>query len=380
MKEANQPALNGIHLVETKKQLKQFIHFPYKLYANDEHWVPPLLLDEKMLVDVKKNPTYENIDTVFFIAEQNGEICGRIAAFDNKTYAEFHKENVGFFGFFECIDDQNVANLLLKVATDWLIQKGRTSVLGPFNPTMLDTIGFLTSGFDKDPVIKMPYSKDYYPKLLEGAGYDKAMDLYSYFVDKESVKLDRVERASDLILQRVQGLKVRYVNLSDFSNEAERFRQIFNLAWEKNWGFQPISKKVFEHLAKDLKMVLERDLAVVAEVNGKPVGFSVALPDYNFALKKLNGRLLPFGLFKLLYLKRKITKIRIALMGVLPEYQGKGIDVLMHKEAIVNGIKNGYRTAELGWVLESNMNMVRLAERMGAVIDKTYRIYGKSLA
>ncbi|NCQ11595.1 MAG: hypothetical protein GW809_05525 [Bacteroidetes bacterium] len=373
------PATHGVHIVSTKAQLKEFILFPYKHYKNEPNWVTPLLMDEKKLVDTKNNPTYEKIDAVFFLAEKNGEICGRIGAFNNHVYADYHNENVGFFGMFECIEDQAVASLLFKVAIDWLVEQGRTSILGPFNPTMLDTLGILIEGFDKDPVIMMPYTKSYYPKLIEGAGFEKAMDLFTYYVDKEMVNLERVEKASSLIMQRTKGLTVRYVNLKEFDREISIFRDIFNKAWAKNWGFQPISVKVFAKLAKDLKPVLEEDFAVIASVDGNPVGFSVAIPDYNFALKKINGRLLPFGLFKLLYLKRKITKIRIALMGIIPEYHGKGIDVMMHKEAIVNGIRKGYSSAELGWVLESNMNMVRLAERMGAVLDKKYRIYGKSI-
>jgi GNAT superfamily N-acetyltransferase len=375
----NNPETHGVHIVNTKAQLNDFVKFPYRHYQNEPNWVAPLLMDEKKLVDTKKNPTYENIEAAFFLAEKNGEICGRIAAFNNHVYADYHKENVGFFGMFECIDDQAVANLLLKVASDWLVQKGRTSILGPFNPTMLETLGFLTEGFDKDPAIMMPYTKSYYPKLLEGAGFEKAMDLFAYYVDKDMVNLERIEKASDLILQRTKGLKIRYANKKEYDKEIAIFRDIFNKAWAKNWGFQPVSEKIFANLAKELKPVLEEDFAVIASVDGVPVGFSVALPDYNYALKKINGRLLPFGLFKLLYLKRKITKIRIALMGVIPEYQGKGIDVMMHKEAIVNGIRKGYRSAELGWVLESNINMVRLAERMGAVLDKKYRIYGKPI-
>jgi len=373
------PATHGVHIVSSKAQIKEFVLFPYNHYQNEPHWFAPLLMDEKKLVDTKNNPIYENIEAAFFIAEKNGVICGRIAAFNNHVYADYHKENVGFFGMFECIDDQAVASLLFKVATDWLIEKGRTSILGPFNPTMLETLGILTEGFDKDPVIMMPYTKPYYPKLIEGAGFEKAMDLFTYYVDKEMVNFERVEKASDLIMRRTEGLSIRFCEKKHYDREIAIFREIFNKAWSKNWGFQPVSEKVFANLAKELKPILEEDLAVIAYVKDVPVGFSIAIPDYNFALKKINGRLLPFGIFKLLYLRRKITKIRIALMGIIPEYQGKGIDVIMHKEAIVNGIRRGYRSAELGWVLESNINMVRLAERMGAVLDKKYRIYGKSI-
>ncbi len=377
---ANSPQLNGVHLVTTKSQMRDFVLFPYSHYKNDEHWVAPLLMDEKKLIDVKKNPFYEEAEAAFFIAEKNGEIAGRIGVIDNHTYNKFHNENVGFFGFFECVDDQSVADLLLRVASDWLKQRGREKMMGPFNPSNMDTIGMLVDAFDKNPYVMMPYTKSYYPKLMEGAGLTKEMDMFAFIVTRDSVNFEHIDKGEALVRKRYPDLSIRKVNLSKMTQEVEIIKEIFNKAWAQNWGFHPVADKIFTKLGKDLKMVIDTDFAFIAEIGGKPIAFSIALPDFNQILKKINGRLLPVGLFKLLYYKRKINQMRVALMGVIPEYQGKGIDAIMHKQAIVNGLEKGYQSAELSWVLETNINMIRLAERVGAVVDKTYRVYSKSLS
>lgn len=369
------PELNGIIYVTTKKERKAFVEFPYKHYEQDKNWIPPLLMDQKMLINTEKNPFYNDAEIALFLAESNGKIAGRIAAIDNRKYNEFHSSNVGFFGFFECIDNQSVANLLFKVAYDWLKEKGREGMIGPANPGMMDEVGVLVEGYEYEPSILMPYNKDYYDKLIKGAGLTKAMDLLAFRVTKESLTLDRILRADDIVKRRIPGLNVRPVVLKEFDREVKIIREIYNQAWAKNWGFVPMSKEEFDHLAKDLKTIVDVDIAHVVEVNGEPVAFSIALPDFNQALKHTNGRLLPTGLFKLLYYSKKINAIRTALMGVIPEYQGKGIDAVLHKEAIVKGMKKGYTSSELGWVLEDNIDMVRVAERIGAKVEKVYRMY-----
>lgn len=369
------PELNGIIYVTSKKEKKAFIEFPYKHYKDEKNWIPPLLMDQKMLVNTEKNPFYNDAEIALFLAESNGKIAGRIAAIHNKKYNEFQGTNVGFFGFFECIDNQSVANLLFKVANDWLKEKGLDGMIGPTNPGMMDEIGVLVDGFEYEPSILMPYNKTYYDKLIKGAGLTKAVDLLAFRVTKESLTLDRILRADEIVKKRNPGLKMRPVNLKEFDREVKIIREIYNKAWAKNWGFTPMSKEEFDHLAKDLKTIVDVDIAHVAEIDGKPVAFSIALPDFNQALKHTNGRLLPTGIIKLLYYSRKINAIRTALMGVVPEYQGKGIDAVLHKEAIVKGMKKGYNSSELGWVLESNVDMVRVAERIGAKVEKVYRMY-----
>lgn len=370
---------NGITLATTKKERKQFINFPYEHYAEDEHWIPPLKMEQKKLIDEKKNPFYENGDIALFLAEQNGTVCGRIAAIEDRRYNEHHGDDTGFFGFFECIDDQSVADLLIKVASDWLKERGHSEVLGPSNPSMMDEVGILVDGFEYDPSIMMPYHKPYYGKLIENAGLSKRMDLYAFRVTQATVDLDRMYRAEEIVRRRLPKLNIREVDLKNINEEVEIVRHIFNKAWSGNWGFIPLTKKELEDLADDLKLILDPKVAHIAEVDGDPVAFSIGLPDLNQALKHMDGTLFPTGIFKLLWHRRNIDRIRTALMGVVPEYQGKGIDALLHKEAIVNGLEVGYKSSELGWVLESNKSMIRVAEKIGAHIEKTYRMYGKEL-
>lgn len=375
----NSPRTHGISLVTTKEERKQFLEFPYKHYANDEHWVPPLKMEQKKLIDKKKNPFYENAEIALFLAEQDGRICGRIAAIEDRRYNEHHNTNTGFFGFFECINNKSAAKLLLKVAGDWLKQRGLTKVLGPSNPSMMDEIGILVDGFEHDPSIMMPYHKPYYDELIKSAGLEKEMDLLAFRVTQGKVAFERMYRAEEIVRRRLPRLKIREVNLKKLDEEIQIVRDIFNKAWSKNWGFIPMSHSELEALAKDLKLILDPKVAHIAEVADEPVAFSIALPDLNQVLKHMDGTLFPTGIFKLLWNKRKINQLRTALMGVLPEYQGKGIDALLHKEAIINGREVGYNSSELSWVLESNKGMIRVAEKLGAHIEKRYRMYSKEL-
>lgn len=374
-----QSRINGVTLATSKQERKDFINFPYEHYEDDEHWIAPLKMEQKKLIDEENNPFYENGDIALFLAEQDGEICGRIAAIQDRRYNEHHGNKTGFFGFFECINDESVARLLFKVAEDWLRERGHTDVLGPSNPSMMDEIGVLVDGFEYDPSILMPYHKPYYDDLIKACGLDKAMDLYAYRVTQATVALDRMYKAEEIVRRRMPMLKIREINMSNLDEEIEIVRHIFNEAWSQNWGFIPLTKAELEDLAKDLKLILDPKVAHIAEIDGDPVAFSIALPDLNQALKHMDGTLFPTGIFKLLWHRRNINQIRTALMGVLPKYQGKGIDALLHKEAIINGREEGYNSSELSWVLESNKGMIRVAENLGAKLEKTYRMYSKEL-
>ncbi len=370
---------NGVTIVTTDDERKRFIDFPYQHYSETESWVPPLRMEVKKLIDTEKNPYFNNAEMALFIAEHNGKMAGRISAVVDHRYNEYHGTKTGHFGFFECIEDQETANLLFRVAGDWLKEKGMKDVLGPASPGMMDTIGLLVDGFDKMPYILMPYNKPYYQKLIEGAGYEPEMDLLAYVVDKDSLSMDRINRAIAIVNKRNPGLKVRPVNLKKIKEEVEIVRHIYNEAWKDNWGFLPLTKEELEATAKDFKMILDPKYAHIAEIDGEPVGFSIALPDYNQIFAEMNGKLFPFGIFKMLFGKKKIDRIRTALMGVLPEHQGKGIDAMLHQKAIENGLANEVYTSELSWVLSSNTNMIRVAERIGGRLDKTYRMYRKKL-
>jgi len=273
-----------------------------------------------------------------------------------------------------------VVNQLIEAASGWLKERGLTEIMGPANPSMMDEVGILVDGFEYYPSILMPYSKRYYDSLLKSEGFEKEMDLYAFRMLKEDLAYERMQRAEKIVRKRYPELQIRQVNLKKIDREVQIVREIFNSAWSGNWGFIPLTEEEFATLADDLKLILDPKLAHIAEMDGKPVAFSIALPDLNQALRHVkNGRLLPFGIFKLLWYQRKINRIRTALMGVLPEYQGRGIDALLHLRAIDNGLEEGMQSSELGWVLESNKNMIQVAKRLGAHIEKTYRMYRKDL-
>ena len=371
--------MQGVVFVSSESEKKDFIEFPYHHYAGDPFWVPPLKIQQKGLLDTRKNPFFKEADIALFLAYHNGRIAGRIAAIHNHSYNRYNNESAGFFGFFECIENQLVADLLFRVAGDWLRGRGCTKLLGPMNPGLLDEIGIQVEGFDKYPAIMMPHSKPWYDDLIKNAGLSKEMDLFSYKVTQQSVSYERMDRAVEIVKKRTPGLSIRPVNIKRFDQEIDIIHHIFNKAWAKNWGFYEVSKDVLVHLGKDLKLLIDTDFAHVAEVDGNPVAFSVALPDYNQVFRKMDGTLFPTGFLKLLWHKRKINGIRTALMGVLPEYQGRGIDALLTREAIVNGLKRGFNSSEVGWLLETNTDILRVVERLGAQREKTYRLYGQPL-
>ena len=370
---------SGVTVVTTDDERKQFINFQYTHYEADGHFIPPLKMDQKKLIDEKKNPFYQNAEIKLFLAEHKGEIAGRIGAVVDHRYNEYHNTKTGHFAFFECIDHQPTADLLLRVAEDWLRDKGMEDVLGPTAPGMMDVIGFLVDGFDKDPYILMPYTKPFYEKLVTNAGYKGEMDLLAYIVHKDTVSLERGQRAKEIVKRRIPGLVVRPVNLKNIKSEIDIVGDIYTETWKNNWGFLPITKEEFAALAEDLKLVLDPDLAHIAEVDGKPVAFSVGIPDLNQIFKTMDGKLFPFGIFKILFQRKKINRFRTALMGVIPEYQGKGIDALLHQAAIEKALPRGIYESELSWILGNNQEMIRVAEKIGGRLDKTYRMFSKKL-
>ncbi|MCX7877852.1 MAG: hypothetical protein N2510_04325 [Ignavibacteria bacterium] len=371
-----------IRTVADNRDLMEFIKLPWSIYKGNEYWVPPLIFDVRKNLDPKRNPFFKHSEIQLFIAEKNGRFAGRIAAIKNNNHNNFHKDKAGFFGFFECENDQDVADLLLDTACQWINDKGLDKVYGPVNPSTNDEMGFLLEGFDSSPVLMMPYNPKYYLDFAEKYGLKKAKDLYAYYIPAEVIKdekvMNKLERMAELIKKR-SDVTTRFINMKDLNNEVRKIEEIYNSAWENNWGFVPLTTEEFDYMADSLKMVVDPELVIFAEVNGKPAGFSLSLPDFNQVLKKLNGRVLPFGFIKLITAKKKIDLLRVIIMGVKPEYQKRGIDSVFYLETIKNGVKNGYKGAEISWVLEDNMPMVMTAEKLGAYIYKKYRIYEKNL-
>lgn len=371
-----------INKVKNEAEKDKFIKFPWKIYKGDENWVPPLLFDVKKNLDTKRNPFYKHSEIELFLAYRNGEICGRIAAITNEHHNKFHNDKAGFFGFFESVNDPSVSNELFKSAEGFLKSKGKDTMRGPVNPSTNDEVGLLIKGYDKPPVILMTYNPQYYSALTENYGFTKAKDIYAYLVN-ESVSKDekimgKLRRVSDIV-QKKEKIKIRTMDLSDFKNELKRVKEVYNNAWSYNWGFVPMTDEEFDFLSESLKPIVDKDLVYFAEVNSKPVAFSLAIPDMNIVFKKINGRIFPFGIIKILLGRKKIHRIRLITLGVIPEYQKKGIEAIFIKNTIENGMSKGYNQAEISWILEDNIPMVQTAKNLGADQYKTYRIYDKTI-
>ncbi len=367
-----------IHPVRSKKEREEFIRLPWKIYKGIDAWVPPLLMDRRKLLDTEKNPFYKHSEIELFMARKNGEVVGRIAAIINHNHNKEHNDRVGFFGFFESINEQSVADALLKEAASWLLAKGMDTVRGPANPSVNDEYGLLVNAFDKPPVVLMTYNPEYYPALFEKAGLTKAKDLYAYLLSQKTVYSERFERVTEIVRQK-SNLTFRSLNMKEFKQEVAKIKEVYNDAWQYNWGAVPMTNEEFDALAADLKPVVVPELIIMAEYNGKLIGFALSLPDLNMALKyNKNGYLLP-GLYCMVRYKKKINTVRIIVLGVLPEFQKTGAATVLFYETASRAKQLGYDFGEASWVLEDNIMMNRAAEMMNAERYKTYRIYEKKL-
>ncbi|HEX3747954.1 MAG TPA: hypothetical protein VHW09_28670 [Bryobacteraceae bacterium] len=354
--------------------LKQFVELPYRLYRDDPHYVPPLRIAVKELLDRKKHPFYKDADAEFLVAKKDGKVVGRVAAILDKAHNRFHQENAGFFGFFECVNDQAVADALLQRAKRWVSGRGAKFMRGPFNPSTNYECGMLVEGFDSDPMVMMTYNPEYYPALMEGAGLRKSKDLWAWLSNSHKIDMKKIDRVADRAT-RAKGVTVRLIDLKNFDAEVERVWSVYNQAWERNWGFVPMSKEEFQHMGKEMKQILKPELALIGEVEGRVVGFAIALPDINQALKHANGKLLPTGLIKILYYQRLVKSVRVLALGVVEEYRASGLAAGFYATLVRNARKLGYGDCEMSWILEDNVLMNRSLEVMGAKRYKTYRIY-----
>jgi len=368
--------LGGIEIAATegKTGLKQFIELPYRLYRNDPHWVPPLRIAVKELLDREKHPFYGEAEAEFFLARRDGQVVGRIAAVLDKAHNRFHNEQVGFFGFYESVDDPAVAKALLDRVWQWLKQRGATVMRGPVNPSTNYECGMLVDGFDSDPMVMMTYNPRYYPDLMSAAGLQKAKDLYAYGSSVAGVGVEKSERVADKAISG-SGVIVRPIDLKNFNADVERVWQVYNSAWERNWGFVPMSKAEFAAMGKEMKQILKPELVLIGEVNSQVVGFALALPDVNQALKPAGGRLFPTGLVKILYYQRLIKSVRVLALGVVEEYRASGLAAAFYATLTRNARRLGYSDCEMSWILEDNVLMNRSLAMMGAKRYKTYRIY-----
>ncbi len=359
----------------TKREIKNFILFPWNVYKNDPNWVPPLIIEKKMMLDKKKNPFFEHGEMDIFMAYSDGKAVGRIAAIINYTHNQIHNEKAGFFGFFECLDNQDAANALFDTAVQWIKDKGMTKVIGPASPTSNDEYGFLIEGAEGSPVLMMPYNPKYYIRLLENYGFKKAKDLYAYIMESDKIFYDeKILRGSELVRKR-NNVTIRTLDMKNFKNELDIVKQIYNKAWAVNWGFVPMTDAEIDFLAEGLKPLVNPELVLFMEKEGQPIGFALVMPDYNQIFKKMNGRLLPFGIFHILFGKKKIDLARTIILGLIPEHQKKGLDALFYLEITARARKFNIFKGEASWILEDNLMMNRGAEMMKADLYRKYRVF-----
>jgi GNAT superfamily N-acetyltransferase len=370
-----------------KSELEQFATFPWKVYEGDPHWVPNLLSEQRKLFDSGQNPFFEHADAEFFLARRNGKVVGTIAAFTNHLYNEIHESASGFFGFFEVLDEPEVAAELLAAAEDWARRAGHSEIIGPMQYSTNDELGLLVDGFDDAPRILMTYNPPRYQGYIEGAGYEKAVDLWAYAMDISDLRRtmpEKVRRVRDKIIQRWD-LKLRSIDMKRYYEEAQMVLQIYNRAWEPNWGAVRMTEAEAELVAEQLKQILDPDMALVLERDGMPVAFGITLPDLNQPLRLAYPR--PgtpeiITLLKLLWhwkVRPKMTWARAWGLGILPEYQGQGLESLMLLEMAEAAHRKGYQHGEMSWVLESNDKVNRSLAMIDAEVYKTYRIYKKAL-
>ncbi len=365
------PVLDG-------REKDRFIRFPEELYRDDLHFVPPLLMERHDFLDPRRNPFFAHAEVALFLARRHGEVVGRIAAVEDRNFNAFHGSRTSYFGLYESVNDAGVAAALFGAARQWARARRLDTLLGPMNLSTNYEVGLLVEGFDSDPYFMMPYNPRYYGRLFEECGLEKAKDLFAWERSAASPPPERFARIADRIRQ-AEGISVRSVDLSRFEAEVARIKDVYNAAWEKNWGFVPMSDAEFGRLAKDLRRLVVPELTMIAEDGGEPVAFSLTLPDVNQALKKVGGRLtwfgLPLGLARLLWHERKVDRVRLMALGVKAGWRRRGIDAVLIVETIRRTRALGYLGGEISWTLEDNELINRVIESAGCSRSKVYRVY-----
>ncbi len=366
---------------DDRRQRRYFIRVQWRFYRQDPLWVPPLRSEVDKLLNPRRHPFYQHARIQLLVAQRDGEPVGRIAAIVNELHNQTHGDSVGFFGFFESVPDHTVAQALVDAAAEWLRQHGRTVMRGPVNPSMNDECGLLVEGFDRPPVVMMPYNPPYYADLLEACGLVKAKDLLAYWLTEHFLS-EKLRRGQEVVRQRyaiqVRGMDFR--NRLLFREDVERIKLIYNRAWQPNWGFVQLTDAEMEFMVAALKQVADPDLAIFAFRGGEPVGFALALPDIYQVLRYNRSGSLLGALWHFATKRRRIDTMRILILGVLPEYHHTGVDAVLYYELGMRGLRKGIRYAEASWVLEDNWAMRNPLEKMlGAQLYKRYRIYEKPL-
>ncbi|OFZ18640.1 MAG: hypothetical protein A2X94_01695 [Bdellovibrionales bacterium GWB1_55_8] len=375
--------MNGASTASSESaSFKRFLELPWSIYNSKDHpqWVPPLQVSVEDSLHTVKNPFYKRADIQLFLAVKNGRDVGRIAAIENRGHNEFHEDRTGFYGYFEAIDDQAVADALFGAAEDWLKNRGLQAMMGPMNPSTNHECGLLVRGQSQHPTLMTTWNPKYYETLHESAGLKGVKDTVAYAIktDMATGLPPRVIEYAERIRKNSR-LTFRSLDVKNYDRDVEICFEIYNSAWEKNWGFFPMTRDEFMHLAKDMKFLLDPDFAFIAEKDGKPAGFMLALPDYNHIFKRIpNGKLFPTGFLKLLIGKRLLKSVRVLTLGVKPEFRGGGIFALFTYESFLRARRRGIIGGEASWILEDNEAMNKPWRDLGAPLYRRWRFYQRS--
>jgi GNAT superfamily N-acetyltransferase len=366
--------------VQTRRQKRQFLELPWEINARDPNWMPPLRLNQQELVGYRRHPFYNAAEAKTFLALHDGQPVGRIAAIVNHAHNRYHKESRGFFGFFECIDDVEVAGALFAAVGQWLRERRITVLRGPVNPSMNYECGLLIEGFDTPPFFMMTHNPPYYQRLIEACGFTKAEDMFAFWGHIEMVQsLDK--KLMFVVQECIErfDIKLRRMDRLHFDREVRLFLEIYNQALVGTWGFVPLSDAEVEHMAAALRHLIVPEMTTIAEIDGRPVGAQFGLLDYNPRIKQIDGRLFPFGFIRLLWNKKAIKRVRLVSTNVIPEYQKWGLGLVLGSRIIPDAQAWGIEEAEFSWVLESNKLSYGTLQRGGAKITKRYRLFDSSV-
>jgi GNAT superfamily N-acetyltransferase len=369
-----------IRPVASRRDLNAFITLPERLYSNEPNWVAPLRFERRQFLDRTKNPYFQHARAEYFLAERDGRVVGRITAQVDALLQEVQHSRGGQFGFFECERDPEAAGALVDAAARWLAAQGCDAMVGPQDFTMNDECGLLIEGHDRTPIVGTGWHHTYYRELLEGAGLRKAMDLFMWelYIQNRDKVLPIIWELADR-LEPEHGITIRHASKRDLKAEMRRFIEIYNVAWEHNWGYSPLTEAEIAHAAKTLKPILDEHWMMFAEKDGEAIGVAVTVPDFNQVLHRLDGRLLPLGWLLALRARRHIDRVRVGFLGVKPEWQHAGVAAGLYKEHFDMAEVTPQTWGEMGWILETNDPMNRAMEGMGGRIARRYRMFERTL-
>ena len=370
-----------VPLSRGRRDIARFLAVPHGIYRGDPNWVAPLE-DDLRKVFTDANPLFSHAEMQLWVAERDGRDVGRIAGILDRAHNDFHRETTAFFGFFECVDDAAVSAELFAVVAAWARERRMTRLLGPMNPTTNDECGLLVEGFDSPPVLMMTYNPAYYMRLFDAAGLTKAKDLLAYRIVLKDTPLARLSRLAAGFSRRQPDLRIRSIRKKTLKADLTKVKEVYNAAWEDNWGFVPMTDGDIDFMAGRLKPLLAEDLVLLAETPQEPVAFMMSLPDYNEAMKPLKGKLLTpkiFGFLAYLLGWKRPRMTRLITLGIKKSYRNRGIDAVMFAESLKAMLAGGYRECEVSWILEDNVMVQRPIELFEGRVYKRYRIYEKAV-